>query len=106
MSDYLRKGFLLGLGAAVSGKEKLQQMVNELVEKNELTQDQARTVMQNFMEKGELKKDEWNAKQFEQTKKRAEDAGLATKEDIDQLRERITVLEDKLNENNSGFSDH
>lgn len=33
MSEYLRKGFLLGLGAAVSGKEKFEQKVKELVEK-------------------------------------------------------------------------
>lgn len=56
MSEYLRKGFLLGLGAAVSGKEKFEQKVKELVEKNELTQEQAKTVLDNFIEKGSSKK--------------------------------------------------
>lgn len=56
MSDYLKKGFLLGLGAAISGKEKLDQKLKELVDKNELTQEQAKTVMKNFIEKGEMKK--------------------------------------------------
>ena len=100
MSDYLKKGFLLGLGAAISGKEKLDQKLKELVDKNELTQEQAKTVMKNFIEKGEMKKDEWNTKQFEKSKKMADEYGIATKEDINELRARITELEDKLDQLN------
>jgi len=97
MNDFLKKGFLLGLGAAVSGKEKLESKLKELVEENELTQEQAKTVMRNFVEKGEMKKDEWGVKQQEQTKKMVEDLGVATKEDINELRARITELEEKIN---------
>lgn len=96
MGNLLRKGFLLGLGAAVSGKEKLDLRLKELVDKNELTQDQARTVMDNFLEKGELKKVEWSDKQHEQTKQIVKDLGIATKEDLDALRMRVTDLEEKI----------
>lgn len=96
MSDFLKKGFLLGLGAAVSGKEKLDFKLKELVDKNELSQEQARTVMRNFVDKGEMKTDEWSTKQFEQTQTMAKDLGLATKEDINEIRARITELEEKL----------
>ncbi|HLR63674.1 MAG TPA: hypothetical protein VK097_14775 [Lentibacillus sp.] len=98
MSDFLKKGFLLGLGAAVTGKEKLDKRLNEMVEKNELTQEQARTVMRNFMDKGEMKTDEWNTKQYEQTQKMAKDLGIATREDINELRARISDLESQLEE--------
>lgn len=97
MNDFLKKGFLLGLGAAVSGKEKLESKLKELVEENELTQEQAKTVMRNFVEKGETKTEEWGVKQQEQTKKMVEDLGVATKEDINELRARITELEEKIN---------
>jgi polyhydroxyalkanoate synthesis regulator phasin len=98
MSDYLRKGFLLGLGAAISGKEKLNEKLDELVNRNELTREEAKSVMKNFVEKGELKTEEWDLKQKEQRKKAAEEIGLATKEDIQELRARLTVLEDRLEE--------
>lgn len=98
MNDFLKKGFLLGLGAAVSGKEKLESKLKELVEKNELTQEQAKTVMRNFVEKGEMKKDEWNSKQYEEIQKMSQDLGVATKDDINELRARITELEAKLND--------
>lgn len=96
MSDFLKKGFLLGLGAAVTSKEKFDKKLRDLVEKNELTREQARTVMQNFMDKGEERKDEWSTKQYEQTQDMAKDLGLATQEDINELRARITELESKL----------
>ncbi|WP_087973678.1 phasin family protein [Oceanobacillus rekensis] len=100
MSDYLKKGFLLGLGAAVSGKEKLSQKLKELVDKNELTQEQAKTMMQNFIDKGGMKKEEWSTKNYEQMSKKATEYGLATKEDINELRARLTELEEKLAEKN------
>lgn len=98
MGDLLRKGFLLGLGAAVSGKEKLNQKLNDLVEKNELTQEQARTVMNNFLEKGESKKNEWGDKQQEQTEQIVKDLGIATKEDINALQQRVNDLEAKIDQ--------
>ncbi|MEW9676350.1 hypothetical protein ABRT01_09245 [Lentibacillus sp. L22] len=96
MGDLLRKGFLLGLGAAVSGKEKLEEKLKDLVDKNELTQEQARTVMNNFIEKGESKKSEWSTKQQNQTEKMLKDLGIATKEDMEVLRSRINDLEEKI----------
>lgn len=96
MSDYLKKGFLLGLGAAVSGKEKFEQKLKELVDKNELSTSQAKEVMRDFIEKGELKKDEWDTRQHEKTHDMANDMGIATKEDIHELRARLTQLEEQL----------
>lgn len=101
MSDYLKKGFLLGLGAAISGKERLEKKLKELVEKNELSQEQAKSVMDNFIEKGESKKEEWSEKQNEQILKMAKDLGIATKEEVDELRKRVVELELKLSSKNS-----
>jgi len=99
MNDLIKKGFLLGLGAAVTSKEKFDQKLKELVDQNELTQEEAKTVMQGFMDKGEMKKDEWNSRQYEQAQKFAKEIGLATKEDINELRARITQLEAMLDKN-------
>jgi polyhydroxyalkanoate synthesis regulator phasin len=96
MNDFLKKGFLLGLGAAVSGKEKLDSKLKQLVDEKELTQEQARTLMNDFIQKGETKREEWDVKQQEQTKKMFDDLGIATKEDINELRARLTELEEKL----------
>ncbi|GAB4074852.1 hypothetical protein GCM10028778_23550 [Barrientosiimonas marina] len=93
MSDFLKKGFLLGLGAAVSGKEKVTNKLDEMVEKNELTQEQARSFMRDIIDKGETKTDEWSSKQFEQTQHMAKDLGIATQEEVNELRTRLADLE-------------
>ncbi|WP_068673883.1 phasin family protein [Oceanobacillus sp. Castelsardo] len=98
MGNYLKKGFLLGLGAAVSGKEKLEQKLKELVDKNELTQDEAKSMMDNFIEKGDSKKQEWSVKQKKQAQKMAKEMGIATAEELDELRRRIHALELKLSD--------
>lgn len=97
MNDMLKKGFMLGLGAAISGKERFSNRLKEMVERNELTKEQARQMMDDFVGKGESKKEEWGIKQFEQIKKWARDYELATKEDIDALSARIKALEEKIN---------
>ena len=96
MTDYLKKGFLLGLGAAIASKEKLEKKLDELVSKNEISQDQAKQMMKDFIDKGEQKTEEWSQKQDDQKRKAAEDLGLATKQDIAALQARITELESKL----------
>src|SRR5699024_1190226 len=97
MNDFLKKGFLLVLGAAVSGKEKLESKLKELVEENELTQEQAKTVMRNLVEKGETKTEESGVKEKEQTIIMVVDLGVATKEDSNEVRARLTELEEKIN---------
>lgn len=99
MSDYLRKGFLLGLGAALAGKEKLEKKLDELVSKNEISKDEAKQMMNEFINKGEKKTEEWTMKSEEQKRKAAEELGLATKEDIASLHARITDLEARLGNN-------
>ncbi|TRM10823.1 hypothetical protein FH966_03295 [Lentibacillus cibarius] len=98
MSDFFKKGFLLGLGVAVSGKEKLEQKLQTLVDKGELTQDQVKSMLHEFTEKGELKTEEWNARSQEQMQELAKDLGLVTKDDIKKLESRMAELEAKLDE--------
>lgn len=94
MNDILKKGFFLGLGAAITGKEKLEQKLSDLVEKNELTTEQAKSVMNDFIEKGEETKAEWGPSQSKQTQQLATEL-LEAKADINELKGRVRELEAK-----------
>ncbi|WP_366247827.1 hypothetical protein [Terribacillus aidingensis] len=96
MADLLRKGFLLGVGAALAGKEKLDAKLKELVAKGEITPQQAKDLIQRFVDKGEAKSNEWNEKNQENMQKKVHDLGLATKADVDALKQRISHLELRL----------
>ncbi|MFJ6412633.1 phasin family protein [Terribacillus sp. AE2B 122] len=99
MADLLRKGFLLGVGAALAGKEKLDAKLKELVAKGEITPQQAKDLIQRFVDKGEAKSNEWNEKNQEHMQKKVNDLGLATKADVDSLKQRISHLELRLQNN-------
>lgn len=99
MADLLRKGFLLGVGAALAGKEKLDAKLKELVAKGEITPQQAKDLIQRFVEKGEAKSNEWNEKNQENMQKKVNDLGLATKAEVDALKQRISHLELRLQNN-------
>lgn len=96
MADLLRKGFLLGVGAALAGKEKLDAKLKELVAKGEITPQQAKDLIQRFVDKGEAKSNEWNEKNQENMQKKVNNLGLATKADVDALKQRISHLELRL----------
>ncbi|SDM51368.1 phasin family protein [Sediminibacillus halophilus] len=93
MSDLLKRGFLLGLGAAVLGKESLKKKLDEMVANDELTVKQAREMLRKFTERGESKAAEWSEQQDEQKNKIIDELGIATKEELKELEVRLQQLE-------------
>lgn len=98
MSDLLKKGFFLGLGAAISGKEKLEKLLDELVKKGEVSPSQAKEMLQGFIEKGEAKNTDWGDQTKGYFKKTLSDLGFVAKEDFQKLEERVAKLEEKHNQ--------
>lgn len=96
MSDLLKKGIFLGLGAALSGKEKAEKMLDELVKKGDISNSQANEMLHSFIDKGEAKNSEWNNQTKSFLKKNLEELGFVTKEDYDKLENRLQNLEAKL----------
>lgn len=99
MADYLRKGFLLGLGVALSGKERLDKRMDEWKLDEFANPEQARQALRRYMEKGETKHGEWDAKQREQFDKLLDDLGLVRKEELRELEIRLKKLEVENSQN-------
>lgn len=93
MSDFLKKGFLLGLGVALSGKERLDKRMDTFKMEDFATPEQARQALRRYMEKGETKQGEWDARQKEQFNKLLDDLGLVRKEELRELEIRLRKLE-------------
>lgn len=89
-SELWKKAFLIGLGATAATVEKIQELANELVERGEMSQKEAKSFSDDLMNKAMKEKD-----QFENRVKDTVDSymksvvksmGLATREDIENLR--------------------
>lgn len=56
--DFLGKSFNFGLGLAVYSKEKIESIVDEMVNRGELAQKDARQVAEDLVKKGEEEREE------------------------------------------------
>lgn len=53
MNDLIRSGIYVGVGTLVQARKKLEELVEELIQNNELTRDEGRRVVQDMIHKAE-----------------------------------------------------
>jgi len=107
MNGFLKSGFLLGLGAAVAGKEKLDETFMKLIEKGSMTQTEADTIFDDFFKKGETKSEEWNQEFRKMTKSQLSELGFVTREELDTIQAQLVLLQQELTQlrNNKSNTD-
>lgn len=96
MNSVLKTGFLLGLGAAVSSKEKIDRYVDDLLVNGKVTPKEADELYKNFVQKGEQTERDWNRRSKERLRDLMQQFDLVTKEDHDALKLQIEALENRL----------
>ena len=107
MNDMLKRGFFLGLGAAASSREKVQNYLDDLVYKGKITPREAQEWKEELIQRGREKENRWSEKRKDKTEQSFKDMGLATESDIVRLEEKLHDIEQKLAERpkNNGW-DH
>ncbi len=96
MLDIIKKSIYLGLGAATVTKEKVESLVDELIEKGQLSKEQKTGAVQEILDNLEKKEKAVSRQVKEEIRKAIEEVGLATKKDIDELNKRLKALEKRL----------
>ncbi|WP_082232597.1 phasin family protein [Halobacillus massiliensis] len=93
MANLLRKGFYLGLGAAISGKEKVEKGLSDMVRKGEVSPTEAREILNDWAEKGEQKNNDWNEQAQSRIQTQLKNLGFVTREEYERLEARLERLE-------------
>lgn len=96
MNSFLKSGFLLGLGAAVAGKEKFDESIMKLVEKGSMTQSEADTVFDTFFKKGENKSDKWNQEFKDMARTQLMELGFVSREELDIVKAQLVLLQQEM----------
>lgn len=96
MNSFLRNGFLLGIGAAVAGKEKLDETVMKLVEKGSMSQTEADTLFDDLFKKGESRSDEWNEEFRTMVTKQFRELGFVTREELDAVQAQLLFMQEEI----------
>lgn len=93
MDEYTRKLALLGIGIAALTREKAEEIVSELVETGDLSEDDGKKMVKDLMSSSSKHKSALEKKIEDEVKKAAEKLNLASKDDIKRLEKKIAALE-------------
>lgn len=96
MNDYLKKGFLLGIGIAAASKEKVETYVNDLVATGEVAPQEAKELIKALIEKGEQKEQAWSDETKAKVRETLKEFGLVTKDEFEAFEERLKAVEKSI----------
>jgi polyhydroxyalkanoate synthesis regulator phasin len=96
MVEFLRRLFLTGIGALTLTKEKVEEIVEMLVKKGEITAEEGRQFVRDVLKRVEEGRKVLEEKIEMGVKKMIEKADLVTKEELKDLSKRVTLLEEKI----------
>lgn len=95
MFNLFKKGVLMGLGAITMTKEKVEEVVDELIKKGELAKDERSKVIQDLLKKAEEHEKVLVAKVSDEVNKAIVKLGVPTKKDLEILEKKIDDLKKK-----------
>jgi polyhydroxyalkanoate synthesis regulator phasin len=93
MLDYIRKMTLAGAGLAIMTTEKIQEIMEELVKKGEMTEKEAREAVSEFVEKSKQAKKDLEDKMEQMATGLLNRMNVPTRKEIEEIKERLTRLE-------------
>jgi len=96
MIDLIKKSIYLGLGIASTTKEKVETLVDELIEKGQLAKDEKSKAVQEILDKLERSEKEFKQNISKEVKEAVNNLGIATQKDINALKKIISDLEKKI----------
>ncbi|WKB34743.1 hypothetical protein QS257_12460 [Terrilactibacillus sp. S3-3] len=101
MNELIKKGLYIGLGATLASKEKLEKYLGELTKNGDIASQEAKSILEAIGEKGKEKKTEWSDNFKQELKEAVQSLGFVTKEEFEQLQQRVAKLEESTKKNNA-----
>ncbi|MBT9159610.1 MAG: phasin family protein [Dehalococcoidia bacterium] len=95
MQDLLQKGFSLGLGILVTTKEKVEEVVGELVKKGDISTEEGKKLVSELIEKGETSRKELEVQMGRIVQNILTKLDLPTRKELNELKAEIEQLKEK-----------
>ncbi len=96
ISDLMQKVLLLGVGAASLTKEKLDDLADELVKRGQMTREEGEAFIREASDKAREGGSDIKGMVSDTYQDTLRAMGVATREHVDELDRRMTVLEAKV----------
>nr|WP_274655059.1 phasin family protein [Paenibacillus humicola] len=93
MNDLFKKAVSLGVGLTIASKEKVEKLVEELVQKGEVAPAESKELVADLIAKGQEGQNELKKMVREQLQKLLAELNVASKDEVARLESRIAELE-------------
>ncbi len=93
MKEFLEKTFLTGIGIALMTKDKIEELGKKVQAELKMPEEEGRKFMNEMLKKSEEAKKNLEKKIEESVKKYLEKLDVATKKDLQDIKERLDKLE-------------
>lgn len=98
MLDFIKKGIFLGIGLFEEGREKIEELVDDLIKTGELAKEKRSEMIDKYTQKIKDQEKMISDKINIEIKKAIEKLGIPTKEDFDKLAKELEAIKQKLSE--------
>jgi polyhydroxyalkanoate synthesis regulator phasin len=98
MKEFLHKAWLFGVGIFDFTKEKVEAVVQEMVQRGEITQQESPEAVKQILAKAQDAQQALMDKVRELTKKAIDEINVAKAADLEALEKRVAALEEALKE--------
>ncbi len=98
MKDFFRKTFLFSVGAATVTKEKIEEFVEDLIQKGQASEKDRTRLVEEYLQKLKDQEKEFTQRMKNLIIKTLAEMGIPTREELNALEARIAALEAKLQE--------
>ena len=95
MLDLIKKSMLAGIGLAVVGKEKAEELVDQVCQQANVSREEGEKVVKETLDAAEEARQEMEDRIKKALREQLEKLDLATKADVETLAARVTELENK-----------
>jgi polyhydroxyalkanoate synthesis regulator phasin len=97
MKDIIEKGINLGLGIAATTKEKVENLVDEMIAKGQIEKQEKSAAVKEILNKLEKSEAEFKERTKAVVNETVNNIGFATKTEVNNLKETIADLQKKIN---------
>ena len=98
MFEQLRKMMLIGVGAADMAADKLRQMVDDFVERGEISMEEGKNLYSELISRADEQRKSANERIKNQIRNTLKELGVADRTQIAMLESRIDALERKIDQ--------
>lgn len=96
MIDFIKKAMFTGIGLASITKDKVEEVAKEFIDQGNLTEQEGRNLVKEMMDYSDKSKVELEGQIDKFVEKALEKLDLAKRSDIDELKEKMLELQEKI----------